>query len=96
MLVGDSLGMIARGHDSTVPVSVDEKAAYQTRRVARGSRNAWIIGHLPIGSYHESAIRRCYGRQDGSSQGGSEIVSLKRRYARGAKVVVGEQKRRAR
>jgi 3-methyl-2-oxobutanoate hydroxymethyltransferase len=54
MLVGDSLGMVVQGHDSTVPVSLDEMA-YHTRCVARGNRYAWIVGDLPFGSYHESA-----------------------------------------
>ncbi len=54
MLVGDSLGMVVQGHDSTVPVSLDEMA-YHTQCVARGNRNAWIVGDLPFGSYQESA-----------------------------------------
>ncbi|HXD41723.1 MAG TPA: 3-methyl-2-oxobutanoate hydroxymethyltransferase [Ramlibacter sp.] len=54
MLVGDSLGMVVQGHDSTVPVSLDEMA-YHTQCVARGNRNAWIVGDLPYGSYHESS-----------------------------------------
>jgi 3-methyl-2-oxobutanoate hydroxymethyltransferase len=54
MLVGDSLGMVVQGHDSTVPVSLDEMA-YHTQCVARGNRYAWIVGDLPFGSYHESA-----------------------------------------
>jgi 3-methyl-2-oxobutanoate hydroxymethyltransferase len=53
VLVGDSLGMVVQGHDSTVPVSLDEMA-YHTQCVARGNRNAWIVGDLPYGSYHES------------------------------------------
>ena len=54
LLVGDSLGMVLQGHDSTVPVSIDEMA-YHTQCVARGNRHAWIIGDLPFGSYHASA-----------------------------------------
>jgi 3-methyl-2-oxobutanoate hydroxymethyltransferase len=54
MLVGDSLGMVLQGHESTVPVSLDDMA-YHTQCVARGNRNAWIVGDLPFGSYHESA-----------------------------------------
>jgi len=53
MLVGDSLGMVVQGQNSTVPVSLDEMA-YHTQCVARGIRHAWIIGDLPFGSYHES------------------------------------------
>ena len=54
LLVGDSLGMVLQGRDSTVPVSLDEMA-YHTQCVARGNRHAWIVADLPFGSYHESA-----------------------------------------
>ncbi len=53
MLVGDSLGMVVQGGDSTVPVSLEEMA-YHTQCVARGNRYAWIVGDLPYGGYHES------------------------------------------
>lgn len=54
LLVGDSLGMVLQGRDSTVPVSLDEMA-YHTQCVARGNHHAWIVADLPFGSYHESA-----------------------------------------
>jgi 3-methyl-2-oxobutanoate hydroxymethyltransferase len=54
LLVGDSLGMVLQGHDSTVPVSLDEMA-YHTQCVARGNTHAWVVGDLPFGSYHASA-----------------------------------------
>ena len=54
LLVGDSLGMVLQGHDSTVPVSIDGMA-YHTQCVARANRHAWIIGDLPFGSYQASA-----------------------------------------
>jgi 3-methyl-2-oxobutanoate hydroxymethyltransferase len=53
VLVGDSLGMVLQGQASTLPVTLDEMA-YHTRCVARGNRNAWLLGDLPFGSYHES------------------------------------------
>ena len=53
ILVGDSLGMVLQGHESTVPVTLDEMA-YHARCVARGNRTAWVIGDLPFGSYQES------------------------------------------
>lgn len=56
ILVGDSLGMVVQGHDSTVPVSLDEMA-YHTQCVARGNRHAWIVGDLPYGTYHESTAQ---------------------------------------
>ena len=53
LLVGDSLGMVMQGHDTTLPVSLDEMA-YHTRCVARGNRNAWLASDLPFASYQES------------------------------------------
>ncbi|WP_028313074.1 3-methyl-2-oxobutanoate hydroxymethyltransferase [Derxia gummosa] len=51
ILIGDSLGMVVQGRDSTLPVTVDE-VAYHTACVARGSKTAWIVADLPFGSYH--------------------------------------------
>jgi 3-methyl-2-oxobutanoate hydroxymethyltransferase len=50
VLVGDSLGMVIQGLDSTLPVTVDE-VAYHTRCVARGLSAAWLIADMPFGSY---------------------------------------------
>ncbi len=53
LLVGDSLGMVIQGHDSTLPVSLEE-LAYHTRLVARGSANAMLVADMPFGSFQES------------------------------------------
>jgi 3-methyl-2-oxobutanoate hydroxymethyltransferase len=53
LLVGDSLGMVVQGHSTTVPVTLADMA-YHVACVARGNRNAWLIGDLPHGSYHAS------------------------------------------
>jgi 3-methyl-2-oxobutanoate hydroxymethyltransferase len=50
VLIGDSLGMVVQGLDSTLPVTIDE-VAYHTRCVARGIKRAWIIADMPFGSY---------------------------------------------
>ena len=52
-LVGDSLGMTIQGHDSTLPVTIDDMV-YHTRIVARGTKRALVIGDLPFGSYQQS------------------------------------------
>jgi 3-methyl-2-oxobutanoate hydroxymethyltransferase len=52
-LVGDSLGMVVQGHDSTLPVTMDDMV-YHTRCVARGSKRALVVGDLPFGSYQQS------------------------------------------
>lgn len=53
LLVGDSLGMVLQGHESTLPVSLDDMV-YHTRCVAKGSKRAFLIADLPFGSYQES------------------------------------------
>jgi 3-methyl-2-oxobutanoate hydroxymethyltransferase len=53
LLIGDSLGMVIQGHDSTLPVTL-EQAEYHVRSVARGSQKALILADLPFGSYQES------------------------------------------
>lgn len=53
LLVGDSLGMVLQGHDTTLPVTLAEMA-YHTRCVARGSKRAFLITDMPFGSYQES------------------------------------------
>ena len=52
-LVGDSLAMTVQGHDSTLPVTMDEMV-YHTRIVARGTKRALVLGDMPFGSYQKS------------------------------------------
>jgi 3-methyl-2-oxobutanoate hydroxymethyltransferase len=75
LLVGDSLGMVVQGHDTTIPVTLDE-IVYHTRMVARGAGRALVVGDLPFGSYQtgpdravESAIRLV-------KDGGAQCVKL--------------------
>ncbi len=50
VLVGDSLGMVVQGHDTTVPVTVAD-IIYHTRVVARGLRRAFLMADMPFMSY---------------------------------------------
>ena len=50
VLVGDSLGMVIQGHDTTVPVTVDDMV-YHTRAVARGLRRPFLVADMPFMSY---------------------------------------------
>jgi len=75
LLVGDSLGMVVQGHDTTLPVSLDEMV-YHTRLVSRGAGRALVVGDLPFGSYQtgpaqavESAVRLV-------KEGGAAAVKL--------------------
>ena len=53
LLIGDSLGMVVQGFDSTLPVTL-EQTEYHVRCVARGSEKALILADLPFGSYQQS------------------------------------------
>ena len=53
LLIGDSLGNVIQGHDTTLPVTVAD-IAYHTAAVKRGSERAFIIADMPFGSYQES------------------------------------------
>ncbi|MES2153410.1 MAG: 3-methyl-2-oxobutanoate hydroxymethyltransferase [Pseudomonadota bacterium] len=50
LLIGDSLGMVCNGHNSTLPVTVQE-VAYHTAAVARGCKSAMVLADMPFGSY---------------------------------------------
>ncbi|MDX8386390.1 MAG: 3-methyl-2-oxobutanoate hydroxymethyltransferase, partial [Gallionella sp.] len=50
LLVGDSLGMVLQGHESTLPVTLDDMA-YHTGCVVRGAKQAFIIADMPFGTF---------------------------------------------
>jgi len=52
VLVGDSLGMVIQGHDTTVPVTVSD-IIYHTKMVARGLRRAFLVADMPFMSYSD-------------------------------------------
>lgn len=74
ILVGDSLGMVVQGHDTTVPVTVED-IIYHTRNVARGTRHAFLIADMPFMSYTspeqalENAVRLM-------QEGGAMMIKL--------------------
>lgn len=55
VLVGDSLGMVIQGHDTTVPVTVDD-IVYHSRIVARGLQRAFLVADMPFMSYTKAGL----------------------------------------
>jgi 3-methyl-2-oxobutanoate hydroxymethyltransferase len=53
ILVGDSLGMVVQGHDTTIPVTI-EQIAYHTAAVKRGAKRSFIMADMPFMSYSDS------------------------------------------
>ena len=53
LLVGDSLGNVIQGHETTLPVKLADMA-YHTACVARGSKRAFLITDMPFGTFQES------------------------------------------
>lgn len=53
LLVGDSLGMVLQGHDTTLPVTLDDMV-YHTACVARGAKQAFIMSDMPFGTFQIS------------------------------------------
>src|SRR2546422_835357 len=54
LLVGDSLGMVVQGHDTTLPVTMDQMV-YHCAAVKRGIQRAHLVVDMPFGSYQGSA-----------------------------------------
>jgi len=73
LLIGDSLGMVCQGHNSTLPVTVTD-ISYHTASVARGTRSALILADMPFGSYAtpEDAYRNAVILM----QAGAQMVKL--------------------
>ncbi len=53
LLVGDSLGMVLQGHETTLPVTLDDMV-YHTACVARGAKKAFIVADMPFGTFQHS------------------------------------------
>jgi 3-methyl-2-oxobutanoate hydroxymethyltransferase len=75
LLVGDSLGMVVQGHDTTLPVTLDEMV-YHTRMVARGAARAMVVGDLPFGSYQGSPDQAVASAIRLVKDGGAHCVKL--------------------
>src|SRR6266446_8731560 len=75
LLVGDSLGMVVQGADSTLPVTLDE-VIYHTRMVVRGRRRAVVVADLPFLTYQVSVEQALANSGRLIKEGGAEAVKL--------------------
>jgi len=74
LLIGDSLGMVIQGHDSTLPVDLAD-VIYHTRCVAAGSERALVIADLPFGSY-QAGPQEAYAACAAALKAGAQMVKL--------------------
>ncbi len=74
LLIGDSLGMVLQGHDSTMPVTIDQMI-YHTECVARAKTKAWVLVDMPFGSYQESP-EQAYSNAASLVAAGAQMVKL--------------------
>lgn len=74
LLVGDSLGTVLQGADSTLPVTLDEMV-YHTRLVARGAKDALVLADLPFGAYQQSR-EQAFASSARLMQAGAHMVKL--------------------
>ena len=73
VLVGDSLGMVCQGHDSTLPVTVDD-IVYHVGCVARGLAGAFLVADLPFQS--DATPERALDASTRCLQAGAQMVKL--------------------
>jgi 3-methyl-2-oxobutanoate hydroxymethyltransferase len=97
LLVGDSLGMVVLGYETTIPVTVDE-VIHHTKAVSRGASRAMIVADLPFMSYETSerdamenggALLKVAGATAVKLEGGEEYEGLVRRMTTAGIPVMG-------
>jgi len=75
ILVGDSLGMVVLGYESTIPVTIEEML-HHTKAVVRGTKQAMVIGDMPFMTYHVSVEDALYNVGRFIQEGGAQAVKL--------------------
>ncbi len=75
LLVGDSLGMVVQGHDTTLPVTLDEIISH-TKAVVRGTQRAHVVGDMPFGSYQASLDQGVANAAKLMKEGGCHSIKL--------------------
>lgn len=75
ILVGDSLGMVVLGYESTIPVTMEEML-HHTRAVVRGTEKAMVIGDMPFMTYHVSVEDALRNAARFIQEGGAQAIKL--------------------
>lgn len=75
ILVGDSLGMVVLGYESTIPVTMEEML-HHTKAVVRGAKQAMVIGDMPFMTYHISVDDALYNAAQFIQDGGAQAIKL--------------------
>ena len=75
ILVGDSLGMVVLGYESTIPVTMEDML-HHTKAVARGARKALIVGDMPFMTYHTSMADALRNATRFIQEAGAQAVKL--------------------
>ncbi len=97
LLVGDSVGMVVQGHESTLPVTMDQMV-YHSRAVTRGAKRAHVVGDMPFMSYQNSVDQAVAnagrlvaegGVGSVKLEGGSEFADVVSRIVRASIPVMG-------
>jgi 3-methyl-2-oxobutanoate hydroxymethyltransferase len=75
ILVGDSLGMVTLGYETTIPVTMDEMI-HHTKAVVRGTKHALVVGDMPFMTYHVSVEDALRNAARFIQEGGAQAVKL--------------------
>ncbi|WP_375103441.1 3-methyl-2-oxobutanoate hydroxymethyltransferase [Paenibacillus sp. RS8] len=75
ILVGDSLGNVVLGYDTTLPVTIDDMV-YHTRSVTRGAQNTFIVADMPFMTYHGSVDETLRGVRRLMQEGRAHAVKM--------------------
>ena len=75
ILVGDSLGMVMLGYESTIPVTMEDMI-HHTKAVVRGSKKALVVGDMPFMTYHISMSDALANAARFIQEGGAQAVKL--------------------
>ncbi len=75
ILVGDSLGMVILGYESTIPVTMDDMI-HHTKAVVRGTKQSMVIGDMPFMTYHTSVADALRNAARFIQEGGAQAIKL--------------------